>query len=58
VVGALVLLIPYRHLLFSRAAVLPLALVALPVVYEVSRRRQFFDVVIRSRRGCGRWPGG
>jgi hypothetical protein len=49
VVGALVLLLPYRHLLFSRLAVLPLALVALPVAFEVYRRRHFFDVVIRSR---------
>jgi O-antigen ligase len=53
VVGALVLLIPYRHLLFSRAAVLPLALVAIPVAYEVYRRRHFFDVVIRSRLQTG-----
>ena len=53
VVGALVLLIPYRHLLFSRAAVLPLALVGIPVAYEVYRRRHFFDVVIRSRLQTG-----
>jgi hypothetical protein len=52
-VGALVLLIPYRHLLFSRLAVLPLALVALPVAFEVYRRRHFFDVVIRSRLQTG-----
>jgi O-Antigen ligase len=52
-VGALVLLIPYRHLLFSRAAALPLALVALPVAWEVYRRRHFFDVVIRSRLQTG-----
>jgi O-antigen ligase len=52
-VGALVLLLPYRHLLFSRAAVLPLALVAIPVAYEVYRRRHFFDVVIRSRIHTG-----
>ena len=52
-VGALVLLIPYRHLLFSRAAVLPLTLVALPVLYEVYHRRHFFDVVIRSRLQTG-----
>jgi O-Antigen ligase len=53
VVGALVLLLPYRHLLFSRAAVLPLALVALPVASEVYRRRHFFSVVIRSRLQTG-----
>ena len=52
-VGALVLLVPYRHLLFSRAVVLPLALVAIPVAYEVYRRRHFFDVVIRSRLQTG-----
>ena len=53
VVGALVLLVPYRHLLFSRAAVLPLVLVAIPVTYEIYRRRHFFDVVIRSRLQTG-----
>ena len=52
-VGALVLLVPYRHLLFSRAAALPLALVAIPVAYEVYRRRHFFDVVSRSRLQTG-----
>ena len=52
-VGGLVLLYPYRHLLVSRAAALPLALVALPVVYEVYRRRHFFDVVIQSRVHIG-----
>jgi hypothetical protein len=51
--GALVLLLPYRHLLFSRLALLPLALVVLPVGYEVYRRRHFFDVVIRSRLSQG-----
>jgi len=53
IVGALVLLIPYRHLIFSRAAVLPLAIVALPVAFEVYRRRHFFDVVVRSRLQTG-----
>ena len=52
-VGGLVLLIPYRHLLFSRAAVLPLAVLAIPVAYEVYRRRHFFDVVVRSRLQTG-----
>jgi O-antigen ligase len=51
--GGFVLLFPYRHLLFSRAAALPLTLVALPVAYEVYRRRHFFDVVIRSRLHTG-----
>jgi O-antigen ligase len=52
-VGALVLLVPYRHLLFSRLAILPLALVALPVAFELYRRRHFFGVVIRSRIQTG-----
>jgi O-antigen ligase len=53
VVGAIVLLIPYRHLLFSRLAVLPLTLVVLPVGYAVWLRRHFFDVVIHSRLSHG-----
>jgi O-Antigen ligase len=53
VCGALVLLVPYRHLLFSRLAVLPLVLVLIPVGYEVYHRRHFFDVVIRSRISGG-----
>jgi O-antigen ligase/polysaccharide polymerase Wzy-like membrane protein len=53
VVGAIVLLYPYRHLLFSRLILFPLALVVLPVAYEVYRRRHFFDVVIRSRLSHG-----
>jgi O-antigen ligase len=53
IVGAIVLLFPYRHLLFSRLAVLPLALVVLPVGYAVWRRRHFFDVVIQSRLSHG-----
>jgi O-antigen ligase len=56
VVGALVLLIPYRHLVVSRTLAFPLALVAIPVVWEVYRRRHFFDVVIRARlQGSGRF---
>ncbi len=51
--GALVLLFPYRHLLFSRLAILPLVLVLLPVGYEVYHRRHFFEVVIRSRISGG-----
>jgi O-antigen ligase/polysaccharide polymerase Wzy-like membrane protein len=53
IAGALVLLVPYRHLIFSRLAVLPLALVALPVLYEVYHRRHFFGVVLRSRLQTG-----
>ena len=52
-VGVLVLLYPYRHLFFSRLAVLPLVLVAIPVAVEVYRRRHFFDVVVRSRFSHG-----
>ena len=55
VVGAIVLALPYRHLLFSRLAVLPLTLVVLPVGYAVWLRRHFFDVVIHSRLSHG--PG-
>jgi hypothetical protein len=53
VLGALVLLFPYRHLFFSRLAVLPLVLVLIPVAFEVYRRRHFFDVVVRSRLSHG-----
>jgi O-antigen ligase len=53
IVGALVLLVPYRHLLFSRLALLPLALVAIPVAFELYRRRHFFSVVLRSRIQTG-----
>ena len=48
-VGALVLVAPYRRLLWTRAAALPLVLVAIPVLYEVHRRFHYFDTVIRSR---------
>jgi hypothetical protein len=53
VVGALVLLYPYRHLLFSRLAVFPLTLMAVPVLYELYHRRHFFSVVIHSRLSHG-----
>ena len=53
VVGAIVLLIPYRHLLFSRLAVLPLTLAAIPILYALWRRRHFFGVVIHSRLSHG-----
>ncbi len=48
-VGFLVLLIPYRRLLFSRAMLGPLALVAALVAYEIHRRPHFFHTVIASR---------
>jgi O-antigen ligase len=49
IVGALVLLAPYRRLLWTRAAALPLVLVAIPVAVVVLRRRHFFGTVIGSR---------
>ena len=52
-VGVLVLLYPYRHLFFSRLAVLPLALVVIPLGFAVYRRRHYFDVVIHSRLSHG-----
>ena len=49
IVGALVLLIPYRRLVWTRAAALPLALVAVPVLLVVVSKLHFFETVIRSR---------
>jgi O-antigen ligase len=48
-VGFLVLLIPYRRLLVSRAMLGPLALVAAAVAFEIHRRPHFFHTVIASR---------
>ena len=48
-VGFLVLLIPYRRLLISRAMLVPVALVAALVAYEIHRRPHFFHTVIASR---------
>jgi O-antigen ligase len=48
-VGFLVLLIPYRRLLLSRAMLGPLAIVAAAVAFEVYRRPHFFHTVISSR---------
>ena len=48
-VGALVLALPYRRLLWTRAAALPLVLVAVPVLFELYRRFDYFETVIRSR---------
>jgi O-Antigen ligase len=47
--GFLVLAIPYRRLLVSRAMLAPLAVVALAVAYEIYRRPHFFQTVIASR---------
>jgi O-antigen ligase len=49
VAGLLVLLIPYRRLLISRAMLGPLAIVAAVVAWEVYRRPHFFETVIASR---------
>jgi len=49
IVGAIVLVLPYRRLLWTRAAALPLVLVAIPVTVVVLRRQHFFETVIRSR---------
>jgi O-antigen ligase len=51
--GFLILALPYRRRLFSQAAALPLAIVALPVAYELDRHRHFFGVVLRSRVATG-----
>jgi O-antigen ligase len=48
-VGALVLAIPYRRYLVSRALLLPLGAVAAVVGWIVYRRLEFFEVVLRSR---------
>src|SRR5207237_10305821 len=47
--GFLVLLIPYRRLLISRAMLVPLGLVAALVAYELHRRPHYFQTVIASR---------
>ncbi len=49
IVGLLILAIPYRRFLWSRALLVPLAAVALVVGYEIHRRPHFFSVVIASR---------
>ncbi|MFL6019443.1 MAG: hypothetical protein ACJ74V_18105, partial [Gaiellaceae bacterium] len=49
IVGAVVLVVPYRRLLWTRAAALPLVLVAIPVTLVVVRRLSFFETVLRSR---------
>jgi O-antigen ligase len=49
IVGLLVLVIPYRGRLFSRALLVPLAGVAAILVAIVLSRRHYFEVLIRSR---------
>jgi O-antigen ligase len=52
-VGLLILAIPYRRFLWSRALLVPLAAVALVLAYVVHSRRHFFSVVIASRLQTG-----
>jgi O-antigen ligase len=52
-VGVVVLLVPYRRLLLSRAALVPLGAVALLLGWIVSRRLDFFETVLRSRIQTG-----
>jgi O-antigen ligase len=47
--GVLVLAVPYRRYLLSRATLVPLAGVALVLAYVVSRRLSFFEQVLRAR---------
>jgi hypothetical protein len=51
--GLLVLAVPYRRLLVSRATLVPLAVLAALVAYVVARRLDFFVEVIRSRIQTG-----
>jgi O-antigen ligase len=48
-VGLLVLAIPYRHQLVSRALLVPLAGIAAVLLAVVWERRHYFEVLVRSR---------
>jgi O-antigen ligase len=52
-VGVLVLAIPYRRFVWSRALLVPLTLLGALLAYVVHSRAHFFDVVIRSRIQTG-----
>ena len=52
-VGLLVLAVPYRRFLISRALILPLAAVAALLAWIVWQRLDFFRVVVRSRFQTG-----
>jgi O-antigen ligase len=52
-VGALVLALPYRRYLLSRALLLPIGVAAAVVAFVVLRRLDFFEVVLRSRVQTG-----
>jgi O-antigen ligase len=52
-VGVLILAIPYRRFVKTRALLAPLAVLALLLAYVVYRRWHYFSVVIRSRVQTG-----
>jgi O-antigen ligase len=51
--GVLVLALPYRRLLLSRATLVPLGAIGLLLAFVVSRRAHFFETVLRSRFQTG-----
>ncbi|HEY8030544.1 MAG TPA: O-antigen ligase family protein, partial [Gaiellaceae bacterium] len=53
IVGLVILAIPYRRFLWSRALLVPLAGVGLVLAYVVYSRRHFFSVVLASRVQTG-----
>jgi O-antigen ligase len=53
IIGILILAIPYRRFVWSRALLVPLAGVALVLAYVVYSRKHFFSVVIASRFQTG-----
>ncbi|MBV8480501.1 MAG: O-antigen ligase family protein [Actinobacteria bacterium] len=53
IVGVLVLAIPYRRFLWSRALLIPVGLVALVLAYVIHSRKHFFSVVLSSRVHVG-----
>jgi O-antigen ligase len=52
-VGLLILAVPYRHKLTSRALIVPLAAVAAVLLAIVWERRDYFEVLVRSRLQTG-----
>jgi O-antigen ligase len=52
-VGLLILAIPYRHRLVSRAMLVPLAGIAAVLLAIVWERRHYFEVLVRSRLETG-----
>ena len=51
--GLVILAFPYRHLLLSRALLVPLGAVGLLIAYVVARRADFFETVLRQRLQTG-----